>query len=345
MEGSGSVTIKNVAIKAGVSVSTVSCVLRDAPNVSDAVKKRVRKIMKDMGYVPNRMARGMVGGRTYSVACCFPGWRWFETESNRHEMEGVGERLEEEGYTLHLLRLRDDGNEIEVLRRFYLANRFDGAILIGPWLQSVSASKLHKVPVPCVVMNSPAAGPDVSGVLLDEETGGYLAARHLVERGHRRAAVLGPLDMPHYGQLRLQGFQRALHPEAQGGARLEKVLSFKTTRFLCPPEEVFALVERALTAKVTAIFCLSDHLAMQVYDAAAALRVKVPRDLSVIGFDNSEASRLMRPALTTIETPGLEIGRLTAKMIMEFVRDPALTSQRVMLPARLVVRDSVQLLA
>src|ERR1041385_7994518 len=121
------VTLKDIAKKADVSVSTVSCVLRDAPNISARVKKQVRRIIKEMGCVPNVLARGMVGSLTQKIAYFFPGYHDFPWANNAHIIEGLGNTLQDAEYSLNFVPLRGE-QALQDVQRFYAATRPDAAV-------------------------------------------------------------------------------------------------------------------------------------------------------------------------------------------------------------------------
>lgn len=334
------VTLKDVAKKAQVSVSTVSCVLRDAPNVSLKVKKHVRKIMKDMGYVPNSLARGMVGSATQKIAYFFPGFHDFPWSNNAHIIEGLGLTLQEAEYSLNFVPLQGD-KPLREMHRFYAAARPDAAVFHDVILTTAHLDEIEKkLPCPCIFMNNRVKHPAMSFVGMDEESGGHMATQHLVELGHRRIGILGPLKEGYFGQYRLAGYRRALTEAGLHKEASDPSLQLNVSWFQSPQSEVLPVISAAKATGITALFCLSDVLAAEAMLAAQSLGVKVPDELSIVGCDDDPFVRFLRPQLTSVASPGVELGRLSGRLILEWIKQRPPVPQHILLPARLVKRDS-----
>ena len=336
------VTLKDVAKKAQVSVSTVSCVLRDAPNVSLKVKKYVRRIMKDLEYVPNNLARGMVGSLTQKIAYFFPGYHDFPWSNNAHIIEGLGQTLQAAEYSLNFVPLQGD-KPLAELHRFYAAARPDAAVFHDVILAAAHLDEVEKnLPCPYIFMNNRIKHPTMSFVAMDEEGGAQLATQHLIELGHRRIGILGPLREGYFGQYRMAGYRRALTEAGLQKEAADSSLHLNVTWFQSPQSEVLPIISAAKATEITALFCLSDVLAAEALLAAQSLGMRVPEQLSIVGCDDDPFVRFLRPQLTTIASPGVELGRLTGRLILEWIKQRPSVPQHILLPAKLVQRESTK---
>jgi LacI family transcriptional regulator len=332
---SGPVTLDMVAQLAGVSASTVSRILNGTAVVSDAKKQAVDEAIARLGFVPNPVARGLAGGRTLSVGVI--------TQSIDSPFYGVGLRgIEDElnrvGYSpLFVSGHWDAAQEarcIDVLR----SRRVDGIIVLTGRL-SDNALRTTAKALPVVVTGRTLKAPGLFAMNFDNVEGARLATHHLLALGHRRIAfIAGDPGHPDANE-RQRGYRAAL--EAAGIAYDADLVA----PGMFQEEGGVQAVERLLAGdkRFTAIFAANDQMA---YGAALALhrrRLRVPDDISLMGFDDLPVSRYLNPPLSTVQHPAYELGRLAAAALLQLLRGEKPTAQAP--PPRVIARDSSRHLA
>jgi LacI family transcriptional regulator len=327
------VTIADVARHAGVSKTTVSHVLSGNRPVASQTRTKVELAIEVLGYRPDGLARSLRTRRTHMIALiipditnpCYP----VLARGLEHGMDGGGYRA---------FICNTDGSLDQELGFVEEVSdrRVDGIVLDSFHL---SVHDLHAVTggrMPVVwIGGTPMDHPGVDSVRPDDEGGAFAAVRHLIDRGHRRVAMIdGP---PGSGVARRDGFERALR-EAGLPVDPERMFRGAWTRAggTQVAERLFGLREPP-----TAVFCTNDLMALGVMDAAAARGMRVPGDLAIVGYDDIESAAMAEPPLTTVNNPAFETGRIAGVMLRERLTGVHPGEARsVTLPASLVVRSS-----
>ena len=323
-------TIDDVAAQAGVGIATVSRVLNDSPKVSAATRARVLAAMATLDYRPNPLARGLSTGRSHSVGVVVP---FFTHASAVERLRGVVVGLGRAGFDLVLFDVESPAHRSERLATLTRRDRAAGLLVISLPPPPEELARLVAAGVPTVLVD--ARGEGVPMVITDDVHGGRLAASHLVELGHRSIGFLGEPPDNAFGftatSSRERGFREVL---ADAGLAPAWVHYCEHDR-LTAQRTVEALL--AAPARPTAIFASSDVQATGVLGAASDLGMRVPEDLSVIGFDDIEISAYA--GITTVRQPLFESGRLGAELLLDQLtteREPATHE----LPLELVVRQT-----
>ena len=331
-----SVTIKDVARVAGVSVTTVSHVVNGTRHVAPRTSERVRAAISDLGFRPSAVARALKADRTRSIGMLV-------TSSTNpffaEVIRGVEEACFARGYSLILCNTGDVTERLESYLATLVAKRIDGLAVMTTNMDHRFFYRLsERRPVPVVAIDTLDV-PDTTIVNDDSEAGGKLAGRYLLERGFRRFAVLaGMADHPRSRQ-RLEGFRAAL---AERGVALspERVLPTDLTvggGFAAMQD----LLDRCEANPPEAVFCMNDLLAVGGLCALSQRGLRVPEDLSVIGYDDIELAAYTVPPLTTIRQPAAEIGRRAAEILVEQIENGVTAAETLALPPTLVERHSV----
>jgi LacI family transcriptional regulator len=333
------VTIKDIAARAGVSISTVSRVINQTARVDPATELRVHEAIAVLGYRPNLLARSFRRRITQTIGLLVP------DNSNPYfaEMARVIEDAGfDEGYSVILcnsdLSQGKQAGYIDVL----LAKRVDGIIMISTGLipgedTDLDLVRIRQAGVPCVVIDRDLGDVPIDQILVDNHEGGYCAGRYLIDEGHRDlACVVGPNDLtPSAG--RIAGFRRAL---AEAGIALPpEALVRGNGRYDGGASAVDELRRREV--RFSAIFAFNDQMAIGVIGALRRAGISVPGDVSVIGFDNIPHGAAVYPAVTTIAQPIAEMGKTGLRMLLDRIREPSAPPRRVVLSTRLLERESV----
>lgn len=328
------VTISDVAAQAGVGAGTVSRVLNDSPRVSEPTRQRVLAAIELLDYRPNPLARALSRGRAHTFGAVVP---FFPQPSAVERMRGVIETLGTSRYDLVLFNvtstLERDQHFASLLRR----DRADGLLVMSMPPPAVAVTSLLDHGVPVVLVDATADG--IPCVVTDDVEGGRLATRHLRSLGHQRIAFMGDDPDNPFGftssTAREEGFRATM---AETGVevddRLVKHGPHDRTVGRRLTEELLALRSRP-----TAVFAASDILALGVLEAAKAAGLRVPEDLSVVGFDDIDVSSYID--LTTVRQPLVESGRLGARLLLDALgTDGAPEPVRHELPLQLVTRST-----
>jgi LacI family transcriptional regulator, galactose operon repressor len=321
-------TIRDVAERAGVSIATVSRVLNDKGDVSEATRERVRQVARSVGYSADRAAQSLVTQRTGLVAVVVgdnAGHRDLSLLFFGKVLAAISRRLDHGGYDPLLLQAHDAG----------LHHRFDAAILIGVDADDAFVEELAARAVPLVGVDVRCEGRRTAFVGSDHADGVRLALAHLHALGHRRIAhVAGALNTL-AGAERLEAFRR--ETERMGLEVRDEYVRRGDFSSASGYREACALL--ALADRPTAIVAASDLMALAALQAIRDAGLQPARDVAVVGFDDLEAAALAHPPLTTIRQNREELGELAATRALELMNDASATPETV-LPVELVVRAS-----
>jgi len=335
----GAVSLKVVARHTGLSIATVSRILRGQGKATSATRSRVLEAARELKYRPNLLIRGIQTGRTGNVGVLMP----FVDELFVRILSGVHDALLEQGAMPLLCRCRTDGRggyigktEMEIIHAL-VDRRVDGVILM-PVEDAASDDYLREIwdrglPLVAVDRELPHSHADFVGT--DDEAGGRLAAEHLLQAGHRRLMHIAGPSFTSTGRLRRLGFEAAVREAGATCTTLE------SPGFSAVPGEA-AMILRGPDAP-TAVFCGNDWIAMQLYDLAASMGMRIPASLSVIGFGNLSAAAVKTPAITTFDQTPIEVGREAARLLLARLDDeiPEAETRKIRLPPQLVERASV----
>jgi LacI family transcriptional regulator len=324
-------TIADVAARAGVGMATVSRVLNRHRNVAEGTRERVLAAIGELNYRPSSVARNLSLRRTFVIGVVVP---FFTNPSAVERLRGIVFGLEASSYDLALFDVESPDRERRAFDTFGRRDRADGLLVVSLVPPDEELVRLEAARIQCVLVDAPH--PVLPSVLSDDVAGGALATRHLLDLGHRRIAFIG--DNPrdrfrfHSSRERTEGYTREL-VRAGVPTRVEYVREGTQSRHVARgiAEELLRLPEPP-----TAIFAASDTQALGVLEAAQALGVRVPEELSVVGFDDVEAASYV--GLTTVRQPLFESGRRGAELLLQALAGEALPTRSETLPLDLVVR-------
>jgi LacI family transcriptional regulator len=326
-------TIKDVAALAGISYTTVSHVLNKTRPVSDEVRRKVEAAIIQLDYVPSAVARSLKAKATSTIGLLIPnGINPYFAELAR----GIEDYCERNGFCVILCNSDDNPEKQRSYLRVLLEKRVDGLIVSSVGGDAGLADGLAAVRTPMVIVDRDLEGIVADLVRIDHELGAYLATCHLLALGHRHiACICGPAKTS-VAQMRLAGYRRAMR-EAQVPVPAEWVVE---SDFTSPGgyQAAIGLLEQNAP---TAIFAGNDMIGIGVLRAAAERNIRVPSDLSVIGFDDIQMSRYVYPALTTVGQSILQLGEMAAEVLLRRIAAPAgrAVEQRIVKPS-IVLRES-----
>lgn len=329
-------TMKDIARLAGVSTSTVSHVINKSRFVSAEIAERVNNAAQQLNYAPSALARSLKMNRTKTIGMLVT------TSTNPffgEVVKGVERSCYHQGYNLILCNTEGDNQRMKASINTLLQKRVDGLLLMCSTLEGERLDVFDRYPdIPIVVMDW---GPILfaSDKIQDNSLqGGYMAAKHLIESGHKEiGCITGPL-IRHQAQMRYEGYKRAL---AEAGIAINPDWIVESD-FECEGgyQAFEKLYERGKLP--SALFVSNDMMAMGVIQAASQRDLRVPDDLSLIGYDDVHIAKFMTPALTTIHQPKYRLGKAAVDTLLYRLENPDTTAQVVQLEPTLVVRNSVR---
>lgn len=335
------VTIKDIARKTGLSISTVSLVLnRKSDRISEKTIQKVLKTAQEMHYHPNRIAVGLITKKTQTLGLIIPD---IANAFFADIAKGAETECQKQGYSLILCNTNDnplkDVDYVNVL----IDKGVDGIL----FTMAVS-SQVHKdlqcfhivqqAEKPMILVDRAVqdedADSEVPCVSVDNELGGYLATRHLLQLGHKKIGFIsGPMG-EQSAQNRLFGYIKALQ---EGSVTFDPTL-IKVGDY--HRETGYRLSGELIEQGVTAIFAGNDMMAYGVYKQAKERHLAIPEDLSVVGFDDLEFSQLMEVPLTSMKQPAYEIGECAVQKIIRWIEHPEKMPESMRFQPQLVVRES-----
>lgn len=309
-------TIRDVARHAGVSIASVSRVVNGGAGVGLEVTRRVQLAVAELGFQPSSVARSLKTARTHILACVIP------DVSNPFFPElvrGVEDAGRARGYATLLCNTDDDPEKEADYLRLLDRRRVDGLILIPSRDEAPPPPLLHLMGrgTPVVVADRRLDGFAGDIVLVDNQIGARLAARHLLDLGHRRIGIVNRALDTSTARERQVGFRSEL---AAAGCYDEELVRFGS--YTLESGGVMATELLGAGAPPSAILAGNDLLAIGVLQAAAEMGLRVPQDLAVVGFDGILLSRIVVPRLTTVAQPIYELGRLAAELVLRRSEDP-----------------------
>ncbi len=329
----GKTTIADVAASAGVGVATVSRVINDSPLVAATTRARVLDVIQALGYQPSRLARNLSLQRTHTVAAVVP---VFDRASTLERLGGVVGRFAESSYDVALFSLERPERREKEFALLADPGRVDGVLIVSMSPTDDEIDRLRSADLPVVVIDG--RHPAVPSIVIDDASGGELATQHLLDLGHRRVAFVGdPPGSPYhlttrYG--RRDGYRQALHRAGiespagyvkEGGH--ERHIVHRLT------EELLALPDRP-----TAIFAGSDTQALGVIEAVERAGLSVPRDVSVVGFDDVAVGAYV--GLSTVRQPLRASGQRGGELMLELLAGGDRGAICETLPLEIVVRKT-----
>jgi DNA-binding LacI/PurR family transcriptional regulator len=326
------VTLHDVATASGVSAQTVSRVINQRSDVSDATRARVLEEIRRLGYKPNTLARGLVSQRSYSLGIItLPLNDYFRAEI----ITGLEQQARSMGYACQISYTNDDASDLGELVDSMLGRQVDGIVILAPRRFTNPELQLD---VPLVTLAHKLDNPRAINVDVDNVDGAYQAMRYLLSLGHRAIGqIAGPSDWIPAAD-RLEGARRALVEY-----RLKPIAGYVVD---CPAwsfQGGYDAARHLMTTspEITALFCHTDWMAAGAYRALRELNLRVPDDVSVIGFDDLPICQFLDPPLASVRQPSQGLGQLLAQLVVTAIERIESSGQDMLVPAELIVRTSV----
>ncbi len=334
------ITLKELASRCNVSIATVSNILNGKSNVGEETKKRVLEVVKETGYKPNIMARGLRASKTKTIGLIVEDLTAF---SSPWIVEGAMSYLEENGYGTVLENLRMYTKHVDTWENQnsfskivnsaidqMISIKVDGIIYVAGHARNIFIDT-NQIEIPFVMTYAFSENKNIHCVNIDDEKAAFELTEYLIKKGKKRIAVIGGKKENLHTIHRLVGYKNAL--EKNHLSYDESLIAFGDWERNGGFDATNYLIDKK--CDFDAFFCFNDLMAAGCFDALLGKNIIPGKDVSVVGFDNREVSEFLRPSLTTMEIPLEEIGIESAKMLLE--KD----FQNKLIPCKMILRDSV----
>lgn len=331
--------IRDIARIAGVAVSTVSRVMNNHQDVGPETRERILKVMEETGYIPNSNARNLKRTSSASVGVMIKGrYNPFFLRM----IEAIENEITNRNYSMILHYNHDSANDIEAAVELIKEKRLEGLICLGGNFNQIDDSYLLNLKTPLVLASSDLEGStaynDFSSVGIANEAAAYGAIKHLIDRGHRKIGLISSDETDIcIGTLRKKGYLKALQDngiEEDPGLIESGQYTF---------ESGYQVAQEILNRRpdLTAFFVISDIMAIGAMRAIHERGLRIPEDISVVGFDGLDYAAYCHPTLTTIQQPIEEIGIKSAELLFSLI-DKKSENQHLILETELIERNSTK---
>lgn len=325
--------IYDVAKKAGVSIVTVSKVINNADTVRENNRQKVLQAMRELNYNPSAAARSLASGKTRVIGLVVDS---LTDTFLSAAIGGINDYLENNGYFLALSLIQETNNE-DIIKMPYLfqEDRVDGLLIVSPIYEDLYILELKGKKIPFVLMDNQKHHPSIPSIIVNNYKGGYDATRHLLEIGHKRILHISGPDIYMSSQEREKGYRDAM---TEAGCE-PYVINSRQFSIACGYEITQKLIGEG-SLNYTGIFAADDYIAFGVIDSLRNSNIKVPEDISIIGYDDQDLASSFHPQLTTIKQPAGEMGRKGAETLLKIIKGELKRFNTVKLDPELVVRES-----
>lgn len=328
-----SVTIKEVAKKAGVSTATVSRVFNNAGAVDEVTRRRVKEIAHEMRYTPNALGRSLSMKRTDAIGLLLPD---LYGEFFSEVIRGADQAAQQNRYHLLVSSSHTTREALQAALQV-MRGRVDGLIVMSPSIDAHTLKENLPKTLPVVLLNCLVADDSFDSFNIDNFTGAHEMVRHLIQHGHQRIAVIKGTEKNLDADERLRGYRQALREaHAQQDQCFEVLGNFSEASGYEAAKKILALLPRP-----SAIFASNDAMALGALSALREMGVAVPQEIALAGFDDVPLSRYLTPALSTVNVPISDLGAIAIqKLIHAFTEKNAHVKQHALVPTNLVLRES-----
>ena len=327
------ITIKDVAKEAGVSIATVSHVINSTRYVSDELSKKVHLAIEKLSYHPNDIARSLKKKKTYTIGMIMP------DNSNPFFAEvalGIEMKSFDLSYNVIFCNTNRNVQKESTYLDLLLKKRVDGIVFVSSGININSVKFIKSQKIPIIVVDREIKRLKVDSVLVDNLSGGYQATKHLLNLGHKIISCISGPSLITPSSERIEGYKKAL---MEASLEIdEKLILMGDFQF----EGGYKYAKKLLRMKriPTAIFACNDLMAIGAICAIKEEGLSVPKDISVVGFDDIALASFCDPKLTTVIQPKYIMGKLAANMLIERIRNKEMEPRRKLLKTELIIRES-----
>ncbi|GAA0178815.1 LacI family transcriptional regulator CcpA [Clostridium sediminicola] len=334
------ITINEVAIKAGVSTATVSRVLNGQIGYSEKTKEKVLKAIKELNYSPNAMARSLASNTTSTIGVLVP---YIPTSIASTILYGLETVAGDKGYSVIISNTGQDGERTTKSLDLMSEKRVDGIIIISEPIKEEYYEILKNMKIPSVLVSTMSNEYLMPYVKVDDRAAAYSATQFLIEAGHNKIAMIsGYKDDLIAGTPRIEGYINA-HKD-YGITIDDSLIKYGDFSYKSGVKCMEELISEGIAEeknKFTAVFAASDYMAVGALKAAYINNIKVPEDISIIGYDNTEVSQMAIPSITVVAQPFEEMGRKASDNLIAMI-EGKIKAENSIMQHYLIERESVK---
>ncbi|WP_223067817.1 LacI family DNA-binding transcriptional regulator [Paenibacillus caui] len=330
-------TIKDVAKKANVSIATVSRVLNNLSGYSDKTKQIVLETIKEMGYQPNAIARGLINKRTETIGVLLPN---VSSSFSSGLLHGIEQYAHDHNYSVVICNTDDVGKRTMKYLKVLREKQVDGVIFASEVLQDEYYEALKAMNIPVTLVSSKTSHPSVPYVKVDDRKAAYDAVSYLIRKGHKKIAMIsGTKEDVIAGIPRIEGYKQAL--KDNGLTFRNKNLVYGDFMFDSGCKSMEQLLQNS--NDFTAVFAASDEMAIGALSVAIRKGIKVPDRISIIGYDNIKLTEMVVPPLTTVEQPLSQMGAIACEKLISMIETGRVVESSIV-EHKIVERQTVKTL-
>jgi len=331
-------TIKDVAKRANVSIATVSRILNNQPGYSEKTKAKVLEVIQELGYQPNAVARGLINRRTHTIGILFPSLSSLFTGKLLSGVEKIAHEKESSVIACHT-----QSQGLKTMKYLQMLNekRIDGLIFTSELLKEEYYEYIKKIDIPAVLLATESFAFPLPYVKVNDHHAAYSAVQYLIKKGHTKIGMISGLPTdPIAGKPRIQGYLQALE-DYQLEVNKDYIARGDGFKF----GEGKAAFKQIMTQfpDITAIFCASDELAVGAISQAYEMGIRIPDDVSIIGYDNLQIAEMSVPPLTTVAQPLEKMGETATHLLFKMLEGSNDVENKI-ISHQIIERESVKAL-
>jgi len=329
------VTIKDIAEEADVSVTTVSRVLNDKPDVSPNTRKNVLEKINELGYKPNSIARGLALQKTNTLGLIIPD---ISNPFFPDIARGVEDMANQKGYSVIFCNTDNEQKKEKEAIDLMKEKQVDGILLSLSTTNEKELKNLRKLEYPIVQIDRKIPNINYPSITIDNVKSAYTATKYLIKNGHKKIAhITGDLETI-TGSQRLKGFKKAI---SEKNLNLNKSY-IKNGDYSKKSgyQNMLALLKS--NNPPTAVFIANDLMAVGAYQAVFKLNLSIPKDISIIGHDDIDVTKLVNPTLTTMSQPKYQLGNEAVQLLINEIESNKLSNEEIILNTNLINRNSIR---
>ncbi|MFP4020658.1 MAG: LacI family DNA-binding transcriptional regulator [Halanaerobium sp.] len=332
-------TLKDVAKKAGVATSTVSRVINDSSRISDETKIKVRKIMNEIGYHPNVNARNLVKQRSHNLGLVIP----YSTEEAFADpfyseiLRAIGVLAHSKGFNLLLLTSNGEEEEKKTVLDAVKGKQIDGVLLLRAKKNDELIDELTKINFPFVIVGRPEAKDKYFWVNNDNVKASERIVDYLIDKGHKKIAVILGDDNYTVNEDRMQGYINSFQ---KNNLKIDQDLIVQSKKI--DYHSIYMLSQKMVKdhPEITAFYGMSDTMAYTVMQSLNDLKIKIPEDISIVGFNNNPMSKIVSPPLTTVDINIYLLGNKATELLIGVINEKIKKYEHTIVPANIIERNS-----
>lgn len=335
---SSRITIKDLAEKMGLSISTISRALQGHPSIGKKTTTQVKKLARELGYTPNSVAANLRTKKTHSLGIIVPR---IDIHFHSHVISGIEEVAYKSGYNVTIFQSRDSLEREIAVTEILESKRVDGIIAcLG--LETTDSShfaRFNELNVPLVFYDRVSKEVESSKVIIDDFEAAFKATEYLISTGCKKIAHIAGAQTTDIFKSRLEGYKAALKKHR---LKLDEKFIEYTTELSYEEGAICAQNLLSHGKLPDGVFCANDYTAISAIQVFKKANLDIPKDIAVVGFSNYPISKFIQPTLTTIDDRSFEMGQAAAKLLIRQIenKDQTIASETVVLKTNLVIRDS-----